>query len=142
MSEESFAAGGCLCGKVKYTLSDEPIRMAQCHCDHCRLSTGTGHMSLAFFKKDGFSSEGETSSYTTTSDTGSKLTRHFCADCGSRLFGTNTSAPGIISIAAGCLDDSSWFKPQVIVYNKHKPLWDFMDDSLPTFEEMPPAPPK
>lgn len=142
MSEKSFATGGCLCGKVQYTLSNEPVRMAQCHCDHCRRSTGTGHISLAFFKKDDFEVTGETSHYTTTADDGARLTRHFCPECGSRLYGTNTSAPPIVAISVGCLDDSSWFKPKVIVYNKHKPVWDHMDTSVPTFEEMPPAPAK
>ena len=142
MSEQPFASGGCLCGKVTYTLANEPARMAQCHCDHCRRSTGTGHMSLAFFKKEDVKIAGQTSSYTTTADDGAQLTRHFCPDCGSRLFGTNTSAPAIISIAVGCIDDSSWFKPQVIVYNKKKPVWDCMDESIKTFDEMPPPAPK
>jgi len=142
MSEKAFASGGCLCGKVKYTLNKEPVRMAQCHCDHCRLSTGTGHMSLAFFNKDDFDVSGETSYYTTTSDSGAQMSRHFCPECGSRLFGTNSSAPSIVSIAVGCVDDSSWFNPGAIVYNKNKPHWDFMDESVKTFEEMPPAPPK
>jgi len=140
MSEKPFATGGCLCGNVTYSLLNEPARMAQCHCDHCRRSTGTGHMSLAFFNKDDVSIEGPTNSYTTTADNGAKLTRHFCPECGSRLFGTNTSAPAIISIAVGCVDDSSWFKPQAIVYNKKRPDWDYMDQSINTFEEMPPPP--
>lgn len=142
MAEKPFATGGCLCGKVTYTLLNEPARMAQCHCDHCRLSTGTGHMSLAFFNKDDVNIEGSTSSYTTTSDSGTQLTRHFCPECGSRLYGTNSAVTGIVSIAVGCVDDSSWFKPQAIVYNKRKPHWDYMDESIKTFEEMPPAPPK
>ena len=142
MSEKVFASGGCLCGKVKYSLKIEPVRMAQCHCDHCRLSTGTGHMSLAFFNKDDFDVSGETNHYTTVSDTGTEMTRHFCPECGSRLFGFNSGASSIVSIAVGCIDESTWFKPGAIVYSKHKPDWDHMDESVKTFEEMPPAPPK
>jgi hypothetical protein len=41
-------------------------------------------------------------------------------------------------VTIGTLDDSQWFKPDFIVYNKRKPEWDFMDESIPTFEEMPP----
>jgi hypothetical protein len=114
--------------------------MGQCHCDDCRKSTGTGHSSNAFFKKSDVEIEGETSSYDSITDTGSTVTRHFCPNCGSRLFGTNNIVTDIISVSAGTLDDSSWFKPNAIVYNKKKPKWDVMDTSIPTFEEMPPSP--
>lgn len=140
MSDKPFATGRCLCGKVSYSITSEPLRMAQCHCDYCQRSSGTGHMSLAFFPKDSVTINGETSSYTSDADSGDKVTRHFCPDCGSRLFGTNNVVTTIMGIAVGCVDDSSWFKPGAIVYNKRKPVWDSMDESLPTFEAMPPAP--
>lgn len=140
MSEKPFATGRCLCGKVSYSITSEPLRMAQCHCDYCQRSSGTGHMSLAFFPKDAIAINGETNSHTTDADSGDKVTRHFCPDCGSRLFGTNNVVTNLMGIAVGCIDDSSWFKPGAIVYNKRKPVWDFMDESLPTFEAMPLAP--
>lgn len=139
MSEQYFATGQCLCGNVKYTISSAPVRMGQCHCDHCRRLTGTGHSSNAFFVKDTVYIEGETSRYDSTADTGTIITRYFCPNCGSRLFGTSSANTSIISVTAGTLDDSSWFKPNAIVYNKRKPAWDFMDESVPVFEDMLPA---
>ena len=140
MSDKPFATGRCLCGKVSYSIASEPLRMAQCHCDYCQHSSGTGHMSIAFFPKDAITIQGKTSSYTTDSDTNAEITRHFCPECGSRLFGTNNAITTMMGIAVGCIDDNSWFKPEAIVYNKRKPEWDFMDESLPTFDAMPPAP--
>ena len=139
MSEQYFATGQCLCGNVKYTISSAPIRMGQCHCDHCRRLSGTGHSSNAFFVKDTVHIEGETSRYDSTADTGTIITRYFCPNCGSCLFGTSSANTNIISVTAGTLDDSSWFKPNAIVYNKRKPAWDFMDESVPVFEDMLPA---
>lgn len=138
MSEKPFATGRCLCGKVSYRITSEPLRMAQCHCDYCQRSSGTGHMSLAFFMKDDVKIDGETSSYTTDADSGAEVTRLFCPDCGSRLFGTNNVMTSMIGVSVGCVDDNSWFKPGAVVYHKRKPGWDFMDESLPTFEGMPP----
>jgi hypothetical protein len=140
MSNESFASGKCLCGKVSYQITSKPLRMAQCHCDYCQKSSGTGHMSLAFFPKEHVIIKGDTSSFTTDADSGAEVTRHFCTDCGSRLFGTNNVVTNIIGVSIGCVDDDSWFKPGAIVYNKNKPKWDFMDESLPTFDAMPPTP--
>ena len=139
MSENNFATGQCLCGKVKFTISSEPLRMAQCHCDDCRKSTGTGHVSNAFFKEDDVDIKGETQSYDLVTDSGSIITRHFCPTCGSRLFGINSTSKNIIGISVGTLEDSSWFKPELIVYNKRKPDWDFMDESVPVFDGMPPS---
>ena len=140
MSEQAFATGHCLCGDVQYSISTKPSRMAQCHCDHCQRSTGTGHMSLAFFNKDDVVIEGKTNSFTTTADSGAEVTRHFCPNCGSRLFGTNNVLTTMISVSVGCIDDHSWFKPQVVVYHKSKAEWDFIDEELPKFPEMPPLP--
>lgn len=142
MTEKYFATGQCLCGNVKYTISSAPVRMGQCHCDDCRRSTGTGHASNAFFEKEAVHIEGETKSYDSNTDTGSIITRYFCPECGSRLFGTSNVVTNMISVSAGTLDDSSWFKANAIVYNKRRPTWDFMDKDIPTFEEMPPAPAK
>ena len=139
MLENYFATGQCLCGKVKYTISSEPRVMSQCHCDDCRKSTGTGHASNAFFKEKDVHINGATSSYESVADSGSTITRYFCPQCGSLLFGTLSGVKNVIAVAVGTVDDSSWFKPSAIVYNKRKPQWDFMDKSIPTFEEMPPA---
>ena len=140
MTEKVFAPGHCLCDKVSYSITSEPMRMGQCHCDDCQRSTGTGHISNAFFPSDAVTITGQTSSYASIADNGSEITRHFCPECGSRLFSTNNVFTNITGFSIGCMDDHSWFKPQAIVYNKRKPLWDFMDNDVPSFNEMPPLP--
>lgn len=137
MSDGSFATGKCACGKVTYSISAEPLRMGQCHCEDCRRSSGTGHISNAFFDESAVAIEGETASFSAGADSGAMLTRFFCPNCGSRLFGKNSSKPGAISVTAGTLDNSDWFKPSFIVFNKARPVWDFMDESVPSFDEMP-----
>ncbi|VAW53391.1 hypothetical protein MNBD_GAMMA05-340 [hydrothermal vent metagenome] len=142
MPDKYFATGHCLCGDIEYTVSSDPVRMGQCHCDDCQRSTGTGHASNAFFKKETVNIKGETSSYESKTDTGSIITRYFCPKCGSRLFGTSNVATNIISISAGTLNDSSWFKANAIVYGKRRPKWDIMAKDILSFKEMPPAAPK
>jgi hypothetical protein len=70
MSNEPFAKGRCLCGAVSYTINAKPIRMAQCHCKDCQRASGTGHMSLVFFKKGDVAILGKTASYPSTADSG------------------------------------------------------------------------
>ncbi len=136
----SEISGRCLCGSVKYSTSAEPLRMAQCHCKDCQRASGTGHMSLAFFKAEDVSITGQYKEYSSKADSGNENIRAFCEDCGARLFGRNSARAGLMAIAVGTADDNSWFKPQAIVYDKDKPHWDQMDSELPTFESMPPPP--
>ena len=139
MTEEYFAAGRCLCGKISYTIFAPPRVMSQCHCEDCRKATGTGHASNAFFKQKDVHISGEPSSYGSVADNGFSVTRYFCPVCGSPLFGKLGSLKNVLAVAVGSLDDSSWFKPSAVVYNKHKPHWDFMDPGISVYEEMPPV---
>jgi len=129
-------SGGCHCGAVSYKVAGEPLRMAQCHCNACRRTTGTGHLVQAFFNKDDVAISGKTKTHQSTSDSGNIRTRHFCPVCGSRLFSENAKAPGVIGIAAGSFDDSSWFKPEVILYVSERPAWDMIAPEIPTHEQM------
>ncbi|WP_428354346.1 GFA family protein [Methyloprofundus sp.] len=139
MSEKPFASGQCLCGKISYTISAPPRVMSQCHCDDCRKATGTGHASNAFFKRNQVHIKGAPRSYASTADSGSPVTRYFCPDCGTPLFGELGSLKNVLAVAVGSMDDSSWFKPTAIVYHKSKPDWDFMDNSIAVYEAMPPT---
>jgi hypothetical protein len=123
-------SGHCHCGAVSYTIKGEPARMAQCHCNACRRTTGTGHNVQAFFPRDQVTITGETKSYESTADSGSSRRRHFCPVCGSRLFSDNSRSPDMIGIAVGTFDDSGWFKPQAIVYSAERPSWDFVDPAV------------
>lgn len=138
MADAVEAEGGCLCGAVRFKVSGAPIRMAQCHCRDCQRASGTGHMSNAIFRADDVTVTGQTASYDSTADSGNVLTRHFCPTCGGRLFLYVNARPGMIVMAAGAFDDSSWFEPEIVLYTKSRPHWDLTTDAVPNFEAAPP----
>jgi hypothetical protein len=142
MAREVNATGGCLCGAVRFTVKGTPIRMAQCHCTDCQRASGTGHMSNAIFRGEDVTVTGATASYASRSDSGNVLTRHFCPTCGSRLFLTSAARPGMLVMAAGAFDDTSWFEPEVVLFTRSRPHWDITTDAVPNFEAMPPPAPK
>jgi hypothetical protein len=141
MTNDPFATGRCLCGAVSYTISGEPVRMAQCHCKDCQKASGSGHMSIAFFKVDDVKIDGPMASYAVTADSGNINTRHFCPSCGSRIASQNSARPGVIGIAVGSADAHDWFAPQAVVYTKWRASWDPTSTSIPNFDAMPPIPP-
>jgi hypothetical protein len=80
---------------------------------------------------------GKTTSFAVTADSGQPYTRHFCPTCGSVVYGEPASMPGVRTVTAGTLDDTSLFEPQMVVYTKSRPHWDRIDSGLPEFEGMP-----
>lgn len=134
---DTLTQGSCLCGSVTFEITGEPLRMAQCHCVDCKKSSGTGHMSLAFFNSGQVAVKGDLSEYGAVADSGNTNFRSFCPRCGSRLFGRNSAREGMVSVTAGTLDNGQWFKPQVVVYTKDQPSWDTSAVDVPRFEGMP-----
>jgi hypothetical protein len=138
MPDKPFATGQCLCGAVRITINAEPVGMGQCHCKDCQRASGTGHSCVARFKKDDVSIVGQTNSYASMAESGNINTRYFCPKCGSRVFGENSARPGLLTIPVGCIDDNSWFIPNVIAYVKDRPPWDITSKDVPNFKRMPP----
>ncbi len=132
------ATGGCLCGAVRYEIDGEPIFSGHCHCVDCQKVTGTGHISVVAVPSSALKVTGETTSYAVTADSGQPYIRHFCPKCGSVVYGAPTSMPGVNTVPAGTLDDTTLFVPQMVVYTKSRPAWDKIDSGLPEFETMPP----
>ena len=109
--------GGCLCGAVKYEVTGEPVRVAQCHCDDCRRATGSAFATNVFVKEEDITVlQGETNSFQHTADSGSTMTKEFCGNCGSQLFGSGSGTPGIKNIKIGSIDDVGDIKPQIEVF--------------------------
>jgi hypothetical protein len=132
------ASGGCLCGAVRYEIDGEPIFSGHCHCVDCQKVTGTGHVSVVAVPADAVKVTGKLSSYAVTADSGQPYTRFFCSNCGSFIYGEPSAMPGVRTVTAGTLDDTSVFEPQMVIYTKSRPAWDVIDSGLPEFESMPP----
>jgi hypothetical protein len=131
MKPKPFAKGSCQCGNVTISVSKKPTMMLQCHCLDCQKSTGTGHTSNAYFNSDDVSIDGEVKGHTVVADSGNEMSRYFCANCGSRLYGRNSARPGLVSVQVGCLEDHSWFSPQAVFYSSRRNDWDITSDDIP-----------
>ncbi len=131
------ASGGCLCGAVRYEIDGEPIFSGHCHCTDCQKATGTGHVSVMAFPASAVKVTGETRGYAVTAESGQPYTRNFCPTCGSLIFGEPAAMPGVMTVTAGTLDDTSLYQPQTVIYTRSRPAWDVIDSGLPEFEGMP-----
>ncbi len=104
--------GGCLCGAVRYRLNARPLGLNACHCDDCKKLTGAIHLLMVLAARDAFAQTGgEVERYRKHADSGREIDIVRCRTCGVRLWHEPLSAPNLIFIAAGTLDDSRWVVP-------------------------------
>jgi len=128
--------GGCLCGKVQYSCTEE-TGGGHCHCVDCRKTSGTGHGSHMVVPEAAFSLKGTVKFFEKPADSGNLVSRGFCPECGSAIYSTNNGMPGFVFVRVSSLDDPEVFQPQLVVYTDRAASWDKMDPSLPSFATMP-----
>ena len=128
--------GGCLCGKVRYTLNAEPVMCVTCHCKNCQRQAGSALSIIIGVPEGAVDIEGEVKTYNDKGDSGATVRRQFCDTCGSPVFTRVEKPEGIMFIKAGTLDDTSSLKPSLHCYTKSKQDWVDLGD-IPAFETVP-----
>jgi hypothetical protein len=129
--------GGCMCGAVRYACAADPIAMGNCHCRDCQRATGSAFAAAVLVPASAVNITGEVKYHQVVGDSGGFVRRGFCPNCGARLFGKADGSQDMISIMAGSLDDSSWFRPQADIYTASAQSWDYMNPDLPKFRRLP-----
>lgn len=115
--------GRCLCGAVQYQSAGPVLFSAVCHCRDCQRASGSGGVPVLGVPKDSFTVTGPVKQSCTQGGSGQTAVRNFCSECGSLLFGTPESDPGLVTIYAGSLDDSTAFSPGEALFVAHRPSW-------------------
>ncbi len=128
--------GGCLCGTVQYEAVGDPENASYCHCDDCKRATGGPYTVGVLVKlKDLHIISGEVKGYTTIADSGRKITREFCPNCGSPLFTRAEKYPDLVFLKAGSLDEPEVVKPSCQTWTKCAVPWAYIDEKLPCYSE-------
>jgi hypothetical protein len=107
MTPTSTLQGGCLCGKVRFTLKQAPLRTFACHCTFCQRVTGSSFYAESIFQRDAVHfNDGELRQYEHVSDgSKKKVVVHFCPTCGTTVGLTFERWPEMQAISRGCYDD-------------------------------------
>lgn len=104
-------AGGCLCGALRYEVTDAPSWVTICHCHFCQRATGAQGMVEPIFDLEAFRiTTGAPKRYAHVSGGSGKAVHvHFCADCGTKTHLTFDRWTDILGVYAGTFDDPGWF---------------------------------
>jgi hypothetical protein len=129
-------SGGCMCGAVRFEISEPLLGALYCHCKRCQRRTGSSFSVSALTQQGSFALiEGEDSVKTYHPGDGGWL-KSFCASCGSQLFTSNPENPELIAVRMGAVDDDPGVRPGVHQFVDYAAPWEpIPDDGLPRFPE-------
>jgi hypothetical protein len=127
--------GGCLCGGVRFEVSEPLVSSGYCHCTRCQRRTGTAASVSARIAPGSLrviSGEELIRSY--VPDEG--FAKVFCTACGSALWSRHPEDPDFISIRLGAFDEDPGIRPEYRQFVAYAAAWeDIPDDGLPRFPE-------
>jgi hypothetical protein len=130
-------AGGCLCGKVRYSANVDPSFVGVCHCSDCQKFTGSAFAVVIGVPETSLSVQGRLASFSKTGDSGKSIERRFCPECGSSVADVAAALPGIVMLSSGTLDDASWVKPASQIYCDSAQPWVHLEGEMKRFPRMP-----
>lgn len=134
MSAQSLR-GSCLCGAVRYLLSQPANWSHHCHCSRCRKATGAAFASNLFVPVDALRfTEGEQHLRSFKPPDAERFTHVFCEICGSTLPFRN-EVRGLAVVPMGSLDDDPQIKPQAHIFVGSRASWHTISDELPQHPE-------
>ena len=134
--------GGCLCGKVRFTIeADAPIAARVCWCRVCQYVGAGSGTANAVFPKDKTEVTGALASYDNIAESGNHMRRSFCPSCGTPLFSEAAERPQALVVRIGALDEPADVRPQMTIWTRSAPDWACFDPGLPQTTGGQPPPP-
>jgi hypothetical protein len=130
-SSTAVIGGGCLCGAVRFALSEAPRHAGYCHCTRCQRRTGGASSAQARI-------DGRTFTLTSGAET-LRCWRHpdggfekcFCGTCGSQLFSRNPDDATQMSIRMAAFDQDPGVRLGWRTYVAYAAPWEpIPDDGL------------
>jgi hypothetical protein len=126
--------GGCLCGRVRFELSEPPADAGYCHCTRCQRRTGGGSSAQARIDGRTFRlTAGE--EHVQCWEPPDGFAKCFCRECGAHLFSHNADRSRI-SVRLGAFDEDPGVRPQWRAFTNYAAAWEpIPDDGLERFGE-------
>jgi hypothetical protein len=128
--------GQCLCGAVRYAVSNAFRYSFNCHCSQCRRATGSAFKPFAGIESEALrltEGSGEVMIY------GNPQAAHdvHCGRCGSLLYSVVREG-AYVHVTLGTLLDAPGIRPSAHLFVGSRAPWHEITDSLPQYDAFPP----
>jgi hypothetical protein len=127
--------GGCLCGRVRYEVTEMPVVAGYCHCTRCQRRTGSAAAVSAVLAPGSLriTTGGDVLGSFDPDDGWSKV---FCSACGGALWAQSRDDPGLVAVRLGTFDGDPEIRPSYRQFTAYAAPWEpIPDDGLPRYAE-------
>jgi hypothetical protein len=132
--------GGCLCGGVRFRITEAPTGAGYCHCTNCQRRTGTAFNISAWVAPSGLEVL-EGAELIRSFQPAGGAPKAFCSNCGAHLFSGDPAGESTLGIRFGAFDGDPGVRPTDHQYVGSAASWDpIPDDGLPRHMGPRPAP--
>jgi len=132
--------GGCVCGGVRYEVTQPPLGASYCHCTRCQRRTGTAASAQARIAPGSLRLVAGEELVRSYDPGGGSFLKAFCTVCGSALWSRHPDDPDLVSIRLGTFDADPGVRPGFRQFVDYAAAWEpIPDDGLPRFPERRPA---
>jgi hypothetical protein len=130
----SSLIGSCLCGGVRFEVTEPFVTLSYCHCTNCKKLSGGGGTANGRARTAAIRVvEGESLLHTYQPLEGTAKT--FCSVCGSNLFGGGWPEFEEASVRLSAIDSPLGQRPEVHNYVRSVAPWETLpDDGLERFD--------
>ena len=123
--------GGCYCGAIRYEASDEVFHKTICHCEDCRRVSGAPCVAWFSVMQPDFQL---TKGVPARLRSSQRVTRTFCAACGTPLTYQHDDTLTEIDITIGSLDHPDSVVPEDHTFTCYRLSWVKTADGLPEYQ--------
>jgi hypothetical protein len=133
-------SGGCLCGSVRFEVTEPPVRASYCHCTRCQRRSGAAASPQARIAPGSLRILDGAELVRSWSPADHGFAKEFCSVCGSQLWSRSPDDPDVVSVRLGAFDADPGIRPQLRQFVAYAASWEpIPDDGLPRYDERPPA---
>lgn len=134
---ESDHEGGCGCGALRYRIEGAPILVNNCHCIQCQHQTGSTSVVNAFYEADRIQVvSGSLIEHEVKAGSGGPHLICRCSACGTAVLSYYPRLGRLgAGLRVGTLDDSSWVRPDAVIFVSEKMPWVALPEDIPAFEK-------
>jgi hypothetical protein len=131
--------GGCLCGSVRYEVTEAPVVAGYCHCTRCQRRTGSAAAVSAILVPDTLQiTAGE--ELLSSFDPPDGWSKVFCSACGGALWAQSRDDARLVAVRMGTFDEDPGVRPSYRQFISYAASWEpIPDDGLARYPERRPV---